>query len=41
MLCFEEITVAKKFTDKKGGVSPFSVKQFLSHSAGNIRRGTL
>ena len=40
MLCFRKFTVAKKFMDKKGGVSPFSVKIFLSHSAEKFRKGT-
>ena len=29
----------KKFMDKRGGVSRFSVEIFLSHSAENFRRG--
>ena len=33
--------VAKKFIDKKGGVSKFSVESFLSHSAKKGRRGTV
>ena len=33
--------VAKKFVDKKGGVSRFSVETFLSQSAEKFRRGTL
>ena len=41
MLCFRKIRVAKKSMDKKGGVSPLSVKHFLSHSAEKNRRGTL
>ena len=42
MLCFRKSLVAKNFTDKRGGgVSRFSVENFLSHSSENIRRGTL
>ena len=42
MLCFRKFPVAKKFTDKRGGgVSRFSVENFLSHSAENFRRGIL
>ena len=42
MLCFRKLLVAKKFMDKKGGgVSKFSVENFLSESAENFRRGTL
>ena len=42
MLCFRKILVAKKFMDKKeGGVSKFSVENFLSESAEKFRRGTL
>ena len=34
VLCFRNIPVAKKFMDKgRGGVSSFSVENFLSHSA--------
>ena len=33
--------VPKKFMDKKGGVSRFSVETFLSHSAEKFSRGTL
>ena len=33
MLCLRKFVVAKKFNDKKGGVSKFSVENFLSHSA--------
>ena len=34
MLCFRKILVAKKFEDKKGGggLSKFSIENFLSHS---------
>ena len=40
MPCFRKFPVAKKFMDKKGGgVSRFSVENFLSHSAENFRRG--
>ena len=41
MLCLRKLLVAKKFMDKKGGVSKFSVENFLSESAENFRRGTL
>ena len=46
MLCFRNIPEAKEFMDKRGegggeeGVSRFSVKNFLSHTAENFRRGT-
>ena len=33
MLCFRKFPAAKKFVDKKGGVSGFAVAIFLSHSA--------
>ena len=43
MLCFRKLLVAKKFMDKKGGggVSKFSVENFLSESAEKFRRGTV
>ena len=41
MLCFRKHLVAKKFMDKKGGVSKFSVEIFLSESAEKICRGTV
>ena len=41
MLCFRKHLVAKKFMDKKGGVSKFSVEFFLSESAEKFRRGTV
>ena len=41
MVCFRKLLVAKKFMDKKGGVSKFSVENFLSETAEKIRRGTL
>ena len=41
MLCFRKTLVAKKFMDRKGGVSKFSVENFLSESAEKFRRGTL
>ena len=41
MLCFREFPVRKKFMDKQGGVSRFSVENFLSRSAEKVRRGTL
>ncbi len=40
LLFFRKIPVAKKILDKSGGVSRFSVGEFLSHSAENFRRGT-
>ena len=39
MLCFREVLVAKKFVDKRGGVSRLSAGKFLYHSAENTRRG--
>ena len=41
ILCFGKILVVKKFMDKKGGVSRFSVEGFLSHSAENFLIATL
>ena len=41
MLCFRKFLAAKKFMDKKGGVSKFSVENFLYQSAENFRRGNL
>ena len=42
MLCFRKFPVAKKFRDKRGGgVSRFSVENFLSHSPESFRRGIL
>ena len=41
MLCFRKLLVAKKFLDKKGGMSKFSVEIFLSENAEKFRRGTL
>ena len=41
MPCFRKFLVAKKFMDKKGGVSNFSIENFLSQSAEKCRRGTL
>ena len=41
MLCFRKSLVAKKIMDKQGGVSRFSVGNFLSHSTEKLRRGTL
>ena len=38
---FQKILVANKFMNKKGGVSRFSVENFLSQSAENFLRGTL
>ena len=37
VLCFRKFPVAKKFVDKKGGVSRFCVDSFLSHSAEKSR----
>ena len=33
MQCFRSFPVAKKFVDKRGGVTRFSVKKKFSHSA--------
>ena len=41
MLCFRKSPVALKFMDKIGGVSRFSVENFLSQSAEKNLRGTL
>ena len=42
MLCIRKFPVAKKFMDKRGGgVSRFSVENFLSHSAEIFRREIL
>ena len=42
MLCFRKVPVAKKFMDKRAGeVQRFSVENFLSQSAKNLRGGTL
>ena len=43
MLCFRKIPVAKKFMDKRaeGGVSRYSVENFLSHSAEKFHGETL
>ena len=38
VLCVRKILVAKKFMDRKGGVSIFSVHNFSSHSAEEFRR---
>ena len=41
MLCFRKFLVAKKTMDKREGeVSRFPSKNFLSHIAEKIRRGT-
>ena len=40
MLCFRKF-VAKKFLDKKWGVSRFCVENFLCHSAEKFGRGNL
>ena len=37
VLCVRKILVAKKFMDKKGGVSIFSVERFSFHSAEEFR----
>ena len=40
MLCFRKFPVAKNFMDKRwGGVSRFSVEDFLSHSSEKNRIG--
>ena len=39
VLCFRNFPVAKKFMDKRGRVSSFSVEKFFSHSAENFRTG--
>ena len=40
MLCFRKFPVAKKFMDKRwGGVSRFSVEDFLSRSSEKVRSG--
>ena len=41
MLCLRKILVAKKFIDKKGGVTKLSVENFLAQSAEKCRRGFL
>ena len=42
MLCFSKFLVAEQFMDKKEvEVSRFSFENFLSHSAGKVRRGTV
>ena len=41
VLCFGKFPVANNFLNKKGGVSKFSVDNFLSQSAEKFRRGTL
>ena len=43
MLCSRKLLVAKHCMDKKGGggVSRFSVENFLSHSAETFCRGSL
>ena len=38
MLCVRKVLVAKKFKDKKGGVSTCSFGNFSSHSAEEFRR---
>ena len=39
MPCFRKPPVAKKFMDKRGGVSRLSIENFLSHRAERFRRG--
>ena len=39
--CVSENLLSKNVRDKRGGVSRVSVENFLSHSAGKFRRGTL
>ena len=41
VLCFRKFPVAKKFMDKRAGVSNFSVENFLPHSAEIFHRGIL
>ena len=42
VLCFRKLPVAKKIVDKRGGgVSSFSVENFLSHNAENFRKVTV
>ena len=41
VLCFRKFPVAKKFMDKKEGVSRFSVENFLSHCTEIFHRRTL
>ncbi len=41
MQCFRNFPVAKKFVDKRGGLSRSSVEKFFSHGAENFRRGIL
>ena len=42
VLCFNKLPVAKKIMDKReGGISRFSVENFLSHNAENFRKGTI
>ena len=41
VLCIRKNMIAKKFMDKKGGVSRFSPEFFLSHIAEKFRRATL
>ena len=38
VLCVRKILLTKKFMDKKGGVSIFSVENFSSHSNEEFRR---
>ena len=39
MLCFRKFLVAKKFMNKRWGVSRFSVENLLSHGAEKLGRG--
>ena len=39
MPCFRKTPGAKKFMDKRGGVSRLSIEKFLSHRAEKLRRG--
>ncbi len=41
VLCFRKFPVAKKFMDKRGGASRFSVENCLSHRAEKLGNGTL
>ena len=39
VMCFRETPVAKKFEDKRGGVSRFTVENYLYHSDKIFLRG--
>ena len=36
---FQKLSGSKKFKDRRGGISGFTVEKFLSHSAKKFRRG--